>query len=898
MTSGSDPDEVGTNELAMVALDAAGDGVFCLDDAGRCLLINRAGAALLGYEPSEVVGAVLHELVHHSRADGSRYPVMECLICRACAAVSADVTTETWWRKDGRPLTVDATVRPVEAGAAGRGAVVVFRDVTARRDLERMRDRLVADLEEQNAALERITEELHSREGKFNALLRHSSDVSIVVDGDDEIVFVSPAVREMFGYEEVDLSSSEAFGKIVHPEDLDEVRTWYVARRAGIADTHAAEAGAERLCFRLRRADGLWRWVEARMRDLRNDPCVDGLVVNMRDVTTDLELSRRLHHQAHHDALTDLPNRTLLQQRIAAACRRAVQLRRPVAVLVIDLDGFKAVNDTLGHAAGDELIQAVAGRLGGAVREPWTVGRLGGDEFAVLVEDLPPDAAAGAAHAVADRILTALRAPLTVSGRHVQMSASIGVAVHSGRESVGELLRNADIAMYVAKAAGKGRCAVFEPGMYTTAMARAELESGLREAVAGGHLRLHYQPLRDLSTGDVTRYEALLRWQHPRRGLVYPAEFIDVAEATGAISELGDWVLEQVCADLTAWNRDRTYDRRGVAVNVSAQQLVPSWPAQLAAQLDAHDIDPADLTVEITESFLADSDPSALAVLRDLRDRGVRLAVDDFGTGYSSLARLRHLPASIVKIDRAFVADLPGDPQAAALVSSIIGLAHGLGLHVVAEGVETVEQWSYLRHSGCDEAQGYLLGQPQPVESFHRFPPSPQPGSPPRAARDNRRAGEELRDLMRAAPADMALERLVRPLLIQLQRLTGLESTFLARLDEENGQLEILHVWNTGRLHVDEGALLPTEDTICKMVLRRGPVTTTRAPVEFADSLLAVELGIHTYVGVPVRTPEGALFGTLCGVAAQPRPLSAWVTRLLDLFADVIGECLAPHRCI
>jgi diguanylate cyclase len=413
--------------------------------------------------------------------------------------------------------------------------------------------------------------------------------------------------------------------------------------------------------------------------------------------------------QGLHDPLTGLANRTQLLETTA---RMLARRPGPTSVLLLDLDDFKDVNDSRGHAAGDQLLTTVSRRIEGCVRSVDQVARLGGDEFAVVVAG-----SARTAAEVGERVLAALADPVVVDGRAIHVRVSIGVAdsTSAGDRSADTLLRNADLAMYLAKSSGKNRVVVYAEGMERAAQSKAELITDLDSAVAEGQLAVHYQPTIELAEGVTTGYEALLRWQHPTRGPVPPVEFIPLAEESGAIVEIGRWVLTEATGQAARWSREagRPID---IAVNLSPRQLVDDdVVATVRAALAGSGLPAGQLTLEVTEGVLIDDVESVVDVLLALRGLGVRIAIDDFGTGYSSLSYLRRLPADIVKIDRSFVQDLGSGGRSTTLVASIIELARSLELEVVAEGVETEEQHAVLGRLACSHAQGYLFGRPQPA---------------------------------------------------------------------------------------------------------------------------------------------------------------------------------------
>jgi len=426
-----------------------------------------------------------------------------------------------------------------------------------------------------------------------------------------------------------------------------------------------------------------------------------------------------LAHQALHDALTGLPNRTLVAERLEQALDRSARTGSGVAVLFIDLDHFKLINDSRGHAAGDELLVIVADRLRKVVRGTDVVARFGGDEFVVVCEDHD---AAFEASLVAGRIAEALRQPILIDGQEVFLSVSTGIATSDGTAGSDSLLRDADAAMYRAKEKGRARSEYFDATMRTEAIEHLEIQSALHRAIERDELRVHYQPVVDLATGAVTGMEALVRWDHPQHGLVSPASFVPVAEETGLIVPVGAWVLNESMAQLARW-RDHSWGRGlTMNVNLSARQLrQPDLIPSLMAMLLETGTDPGTVCLELTETTFMEDAGSHREALASIKGLGVGLAIDDFGTGYSSLTYLKRFPVSVLKIDQAFVRGLGEDAADTAIVKSVIDLAHALGLVVVAEGVETSDQVAHLRSLGCDLAQGYFFARPQPAEDLERW---------------------------------------------------------------------------------------------------------------------------------------------------------------------------------
>ncbi len=434
-----------------------------------------------------------------------------------------------------------------------------------------------------------------------------------------------------------------------------------------------------------------------------------GAVLTITDVTARRKAEERLSHLALHDPLTGLTNRVLLGDRLEHALQRRALDDERVRLLFIDLDGFKTVNDSLGHPVGDQVLVSVADRIRATLRPQDSVARLGGDEFAVLLEDEPEEVA----FAAAERILAALRVPLQVHEHSLVISASIGIASGGGGTQADDLMRNADLAMYAAKERGD-RVEGFDPAMHISAVQRLVLQRDLRTALDHHELYLQYQPVLSLTTGRITGVEALLRWRHPRLGVIAPLEFIPVAESSGLILPIGAWVIGEACRQLRSWRDTQSLaaDLLTVAVNVAVSQLeTPELVDTVAAALADNDLAPSDLLLEITESAVSEH-LEVLPTLWALRRLGVALALDDFGTGYSSMRRLRLFPLQKVKIDRSFVEEIGHSGAAAVLVTTTLALAHGLGMEAIAEGVETAAQLEFLQERGCAEAQGYLFSRP------------------------------------------------------------------------------------------------------------------------------------------------------------------------------------------
>ena len=574
----------------------------------------------------------------------------------------------------------------------------------------------------QHMQLHRIRRQLAERDQLFQLISENAADMIALVDGDGRRLYNSPAYLKVLGYSPEDLNATSSIEQI-HPDDRP--RVLKAAEKARLSGQ------GERMEYRVRHKDGSWRTLESTASPIRNEKGqTDKLVIVNRDITERKRAEEMLAHNAFHDGLTNLPNRALFLDRLQQAL--TLSKRHPnykFAVLLIDVDEFKIINDSLGHAAGDDLLIQIGQRLKESVRRADTVSRprtsdvpdrpanddtlarLGGDEFTILLDDIrdPIEAVR-----VAERMQAELAIPFVVNQQGIVISASIGIAASTSPHTHAEdLLRDADIAMYRAKRAGKACCEVSDTAMHENAVKRLQLETDLRKALDQGQFRVYYQPIVSLQTGKITGFEALTRWQRPE-GILAPIAFIAVAEETGLIIPMNRQLLREACQHLRSWQSEFPSDSPlTMSVNITSREFVqPDLVSEIRKCLDQTGVDPGCLQLEIIETIAMGDAEKSGHVLAQLKALGVRLSIDDFGTGYSSLSRLRRIPVDTLKIDRAFISNMDTDPENREIVRAIMVLAHNLGLKVVAEGTEKEEHIDLLKQFNCEMAQGYLFSRP------------------------------------------------------------------------------------------------------------------------------------------------------------------------------------------
>jgi len=596
---------------------------------------------------------------------------------------------------DHRPRKLTATERHALCSLAS--AVMVIFELS----------RKSVELEQAKAEREKALESLTASEERCAMLLRGASEGLWEWDLETNEMHFCARWKAMLGYKEVELSSRpDEWFKRVHPDDIERVQSEILSHLLGLSNQFQSE-------HRVRRSDGAYRWMLSRgLAVLDSNRYVYRMTGSLTDVTDQKQAEQQLLHNAFHDALTGLPNRALFMDRLKQSLGEAKKGEGySFGVLFLDLDRFKVVNDSLGHQIGDQLLVATARRLESCLRPGDMVARLGGDEFAIILDHVRQ---IGDATQAAERIRERLATPFNLSGHEVFISASIGIALNqASSEGPDEILRNADTAMYRAKDQGRGCFELFDKGMRARNAAHSQLESGLRHALARDEFSVHYQPIISLETWRISGFEALLRWEHPEHGYISPLKFIPVAEETGLIIEIGQWVLREACQQLKIWQEQfPSTPPLSISVNLSGKQFSqPDLIECISEILKETGLDASSLKIEITESAIIENLDAAVMMLKRIKALGIRLSLDDFGTGYSSLSYLHRFPIDTLKIDRSFVSRI-NLPKNAEIVKTILTLARNLGMDVVAEGVETREQVLQLTGLNCEYVQGYLLSKP------------------------------------------------------------------------------------------------------------------------------------------------------------------------------------------
>jgi diguanylate cyclase (GGDEF)-like protein/PAS domain S-box-containing protein len=686
--------------------------IYLLDKEGYVTTWNPGAERLKQYMSEEIVGR--HFSCFFTKEDRERGRPAQLMII---AAARGQVEEEGWrLRKDGSRFWANIVLTAIRNSTGElTGYAKVTRDFT---DRKRVEEALALRFSDE---LQASSNALKASDARYRTVFQTSPDaVTISRLRDGIIVDVNQASLDITGYKR-----NEVLGKTT-----TQLRIWVNSRdRFKLVEVLRRDSQCRDIEAQFRRKDGgtFWARLSVSFIEIDGDPCILSFA---RDISAAKLAEEKIKDLAFYDPLTGLANRRLISERLSQSVLMGTRTHRKRALLFIDLDDFKTLNDTLGHHFGDLLLQEVARRLAGCVRESDTVGRLGGDEFVVMLEDLSeiPEIAASQARTVAEKILASTARPYELDGHQCRSGSSIGITLFGDNEKgVQDILQQADIAMYEAKKAGRNTISFFAPDLHVAVIARAIVEEELRQAIAKKQLELHYQP--QVENGRIVGAEALLRWEHPKRGIVSPVEFIPLAERTGLILPLGNWVLESACKQLAAWACRKETANITVAVNISMRQMShPDFVEQVLNTLESTGANPRNLRLELTESMFVEGFEETIHKMTALKAHGVRFSIDDFGTGFSSLSYLKRLPIDELKIERSFVHDIVEDASSGAIAESIILLSRALGLSVIAEGVETEAQRESLVRLGCSSFQGWLISAALPIEEFQsmcRIYPSP-----------------------------------------------------------------------------------------------------------------------------------------------------------------------------
>jgi len=677
-----------SQEQQHLLLNSTAEAIYGVSVNGTCEFVNDACLKMLGYEKeSDLVGKNIHSMIHHTYPDGRPYPKESCHVRSSTLnGQMTHIDDEVHWRADGSSFPVEYWSRPMFKDGELVGAVVTFVDISERK---------------------KVDEQLL----KLSSAIEQTADAISITDAHGVIEYVNPAFESITGY-----SSAQIIGKKPnilksgkHGEEFYH-RVWEELKAGRVFND----------VFINRRRDGEIYYEEKTITPILNSENeITHFISTSRDITGRVETEKQLHHIAHHDVLTDLPNRVLFLDRLKQALARARWHNRRVAVLFLDVDRFKNINDTLGHESGDMLLRQFSRRLTSCLRERDTIARFGGDEFVILLDDI---ARLGDVEMLAQKILDKMSSPIMINDNELHVTASIGISLfpEDGEDS-STLLRHADLAMYRAKDDGRNSYEFYSAEMTAHAFERLNMENSLRQALERQQYVIYYQPQIDVATGSVVGVEALLRWQHPELGLVTPDSFIPVLEETGLIVPVGDWVLETACEQLAQW-RSQGFTALKLSVNLSNRQFSSvKLGALVRSVLQKNSIPHELLELEITESMMMSSEPVAKALFEELVELGVQLSIDDFGTGYSSLSYLTRLSIDTLKIDRSFIVDVLSNKDDAAIAEAIVRMGQSLRLNLVAEGVETEQQLKFLDSIGCHVMQGYLFCRPIPADEIADF---------------------------------------------------------------------------------------------------------------------------------------------------------------------------------
>jgi diguanylate cyclase (GGDEF)-like protein len=691
-----DPEPVRPAWLLEQAFNNLSLGLIICDEKFEVVFCNKRYMEIYRLSSEQVKrGTPVRELIQHRFDLGFKVLSKPDEYIRGRTGNAVVPGTSVHQYTDGRIISF--TVYPLPGG----GAMATHEDITARQEI---RDRLKAQYE-----LGKEQEEtLRIRNLQFDTAINNMSQGLCFFDASHHLIVCNDRYVEMYDLPRDRVGPGTSLAEIV--DMRFEVGSFPAMSREEYLHWRT------KVAVSAEPTDSIVELRNGRTFKIRHRPMPDGgWVATHEDITEQRQSEVKIEYMAHHDSLTDLANRVLLNERLEHALGHRIHREEIVAVHHLDLDQFKAVNDTFGHLAGDKLLKIVAGRLRGLVRESDTIARMGGDEFVIVQGPIrdPADATS-----LAQRIIALISEPYEIDGHQAVIGASIGIAVGPGDGlRPDRLLRNADLALYRAKGDGRGTFRFFEPAMDLQMQTRRIMEQDLRKAVAAGEFELHYQPVVNLASNEISGFEALIRWNHPEKGMVAPAAFIPLAEETGFIVPIGEWVIRQACATAAQWPGDLH-----VAVNISAVQFrSPGLMQVIVGALATSGLHPTRLEIEITETVLLQNKETTLALLHQLRALGIRIAMDDFGTGYSSLTYLQCFPFDKIKIDRSFVKDITENTGSLNIVRAVAALANGMGMTATAEGVETSEQLAKITSEGCTEMQGYLFSRPLPAAEIERL---------------------------------------------------------------------------------------------------------------------------------------------------------------------------------
>jgi diguanylate cyclase (GGDEF)-like protein len=692
----ADPEPAHPGRLLAEAIDNMSLGLVVFDGRYEVVFCNARYIEIYGLSPEQVKpGTPVGELIRRRMNLGIKVRPQLDDYFRECAGNAGVPATSIQEFADGRIIA--CTVHPMPGG----GGMVTHEDITAREEMS-------ARLQRQLELGQEQEERLRIRNLQFDTAINNMSQGLCFFDASHRLIVCNDRYVEMYDLQRDRVGSGTSLPEIVDMRFEAGscpamTREEYLHWRSNVAVSHEP-------------TDSIVELRNGKTFKIRHRPMPDGgWVATHEDITEQRRSEVKIEYMAHHDALTDLANRVLLNERLEQALGRRIHCEELVAVHHLDLDQFKAVNDTFGHPAGDKLLKIVADRLRGIVRESDTIARMGGDEFVIVQAPITDPAAATS---LAQRVIALMSEPFELDGHQAVIGASVGIAVGPGDGlRPDRLLRNADLALYRAKGDGRGTFRFFEPAMDLQMQTRRIMEQDLRKALHAGEFELYYQPVVNLASREISGFEALIRWNHPEKGLISPASFIPLAEEIGFIVPIGEWVIRQACATAARWPGNLN-----VAVNISAVQFrSPGLMQVIVGALAASGLEPTRLEIEITETVLLQQRETTLAVLHQLRALGIRIAMDDFGTGYSSLTYLQCFPFDKIKIDRSFVKDIAENTGSLNIVRAVAALANGLGMTATAEGVETTEQLDRITSEGCTEMQGFLFSKPLPAHEIERL---------------------------------------------------------------------------------------------------------------------------------------------------------------------------------